>query len=240
MSGEDSETALRIVEAGRRRVVMRLRAAFARQVGAHAELGEIDPAVLDRLVHEAADRAGAPLWRIALAEGAVDELGVSLGEALDHPAVSAAAQLVDAPEVAVATPDDAAFPAPVAASPPTHAIASPQALRVPAVHTGGIETLKPGDKDIELRLSDAGLDVIKRSSGEAIGRLAWGEITGVELAQAKRSLRGRRRAQSLQVRTARGQASFELPGLSDEEAAEHLRPLLQRLGGSREPGAQSD
>jgi hypothetical protein len=310
MSIEDSDAALRIVEAGRQRVVARMRDAFAHQAAAHTDLGEIDPAVLDRLVHEAADQAGTSVWRIALAEGAVDEFGVGLSEALAHPAVAAAEQLVGpAEDLATTTtaaapvappepvaPEPVAPPEPVAAAPepipaPEPAVApdpwespeseseseseeeegeehaapgtwggpasdsepatavhepaaepepapeppadgaagQPQALRIPAVHTSGIETLKQGDKDLELRLSDAGLDVLRQSTGVAIGRLDWAEITNVEIEQTKKGLRGRKRSQTLQVKTARGQATFELPGLTDEESSEHLQPMLDRL-----------
>jgi uncharacterized phage infection (PIP) family protein YhgE len=104
-----------------------------------------------------------------------------------------------------------------------------QALRIPAVHTSGIETLKQGDKDLELRLSDAGLDVLRHSTGVAIGRLDWGEITSVEVEAVKKGLRGRKVSQTLQVKTSRGQATFELPGLTDEESSEHLQPMLDRL-----------
>jgi hypothetical protein len=325
MSIEDSDAALRIVEAGRQRVLARMRDAFAHQAAAHTDLGEIDPAVLDRLVHEAADQAGTSVWRIALAEGAVDEFGGGLSEALAHPAVAAAEQLVGpaedlttttaaapvappepaapepvatpepvaaalepaapepitAPEPAVAPdpwespeseeaadaaeeeehaapgtwggpasdpepstavhepvpePEPEPEPEPPAAAPePATATAAegsagqPQALRIPAVHTSGIETLKQGDKDLELRLSDAGLDVLRQSTGVAIGRLDWAEITNVEIEQTKKGLRGRKRSQTLQVKTARGQATFELPGLTDEESSEHLQPMLDRL-----------
>jgi hypothetical protein len=324
MSIEDSDAALRIVEAGRQRVLARMRDAFAHQAAAHTDLGEIDPAVLDRLVHEAADQAGTSVWRIALAEGAADEFGVGLSEALAHPAVAAAEQLVGpAEDLATTTPaaapvappepgapEPVAPPEPVAAAPepaapepitaPEPAVApdpwespeseeaadaaeehaapgtwggpasepepepataiheplpepkqapeppaaepepatataaegsagQPQALRIPAVHTSGIETLKQGDKDLELRLSDAGLDVLRQSTGVAIGRLDWAEITNVEIEQTKKGLRGRKRSQTLQVKTARGQATFELPGLTDEESSEHLQPMLDRL-----------
>jgi hypothetical protein len=318
MSIEDSDAALRIVEAGRQRVLARMRDAFAHQAAAHTDLGEIDPAVLDRLVHEAADQAGTSVWRIALAEGAADEFGVGLSEALAHPAVAAAEQLVgpaedlatakpltdapepvapaepvappepvaDAPEPAAAEPIAAPEPTPAAdpweapeseeaeeqaaagtwggpasepepepataiheplpepeqaPEPPAAepepatetaaeaAAGQPQALRIPAVHTSGIETLKQGDKDLELRLSDAGLDVLRQSTGVAIGRLDWAEITNVEIEQTKKGLRGRKRSQTLQVKTARGQATFELPGLTDEESSEHLQPMLDRL-----------
>lgn len=264
---EDSDAAVRIVEAGRRRVLARLREALDHQAGTHPDLAGLDPATLDRLAEDAVDRAGSSLWRIALAEGAADEFGVGVSEALGHPAVAAAQQLVDAPAapvppppdaVPVATSQDPAFdepeadghvPDPAAHVPDPHAEVDPdgapapdpyaesaadadEPLRIPAVHTSGIETLKVGDKDLELRLSDAGLDVIKRSTGIAIGRLEWSEITGVEVEAAKRGLRGRRRSQTLQVRTARGQATFELPGLGDEEVATHLQPMLDRLRAS--------
>ncbi len=282
MSIDDSDAALRIVEAGRRRVLDRMRAAFDHQLQAAPELGAVDSVVLDRLVSEASDRAGASLWRIALAEGAADEFGITVGDALGHPAVTAAEQLVGAPEEPVAVPADAGFPVPDAAeahapapappmpmpapvAPPAPPVAEPaapvaepaapvaepaapvaepaptgpepDAVRIAAIHTSGIETLKPGEKDIELRLSDAGLDVIKRSSGVAIGRLDWSEVTEVGLEQAKRGLRGRRRSPTLQVRTARGQARFDLPGLGEQEAAAHLEPMLARVRAAGELGA---
>jgi hypothetical protein len=321
MSIDDADAALRIVEAGRRRVHTRLQDAFARQVAGHADLGEVDPEVLERLVSESADRAGASLWRIALAEGAADEFGIGVGDALAHPAVGAAEQLIGAPaepvpapagaglpaealrapgdgasaepipsgweDPAPAAPDPVADPEPIAelepvaepdpiaepepivaaaepepiaaaddepapvidepAPAPVEAAASPeaeplpeppavpaapgatipQALRIAAVHTGGIESLPTGEKDLELRISDAGLDVLKASTGVAIGRLEWPEITNVEASAPKRGLR--RRAATLEVKTGRGHASFELPGLTDEELDEHLQPALARL-----------
>ena len=48
-----------------------------------------------------------------------------------------------------------------------------QALRLSAVHVSGIESLRNGESDLELRFSDAGLDLLKASSGAAIGRLLW-------------------------------------------------------------------
>ena len=345
MSIDDPDAALQIVEAGRRRVVERLRDAFAHQVGATADLGEIDPAALDDLISQATDRAGASLWRISLAEGAAAEFGITVPEALTHPAVSSAELLVGPPEqpepvpgwsvlpaqqqeepelpspAAVdlppfdpeedpddahsessarerlarwnevvgqdddgaddddegaadpdegaadldegaadldggtadagltevpsypeleAVPELASEPAPATLSGATStAPSTPQALRVAAVHTGGIETLKAGDKDLELRLSPAGLDVIRRSSGAAIGRLDWSEVTAIAIDEPKKRLRGRK-ARVLSVRTARGQAGFELPGLTDEEAAEHLEPMLERLRESGQLGTAAD
>jgi hypothetical protein len=114
---------------------------------------------------------------------------------------------------------------------PAPSLAEPQALRLAAVHLSGIETLRQGDRDIELRLSEAGLDVLKRSNGAAIGRLEWREIETVQVPPPKRGLRGRRRGRELHVSTGRGQAQFELPGLTDTELREHLEPTLNRLHG---------
>ena len=111
-------------------------------------------------------------------------------------------------------------------------VADGQALRLSAVHLGGIETLYQGDDDLELRLSEAGLDVLKRSNGAAIGRLEWSEIETVSLPAPKRGLRNRRRSRELHVSTGRGQAQFELPGLTDDELHEHLEPTLARLRGT--------
>lgn len=95
------------------------------------------------------------------------------------------------------------------------------------MHLGGIESLRRGEDDLELRFSAAGLDVLKASSGGAIGRLGWSEIEGVSFARPRRGLRAGRR-QELHVMTARGRASFALPGLSDRQLQEDLEPLLAR------------
>jgi outer membrane biosynthesis protein TonB len=340
VSIDDADAALRITEAGRQRVLARLRDAVAEQMRAHGGLEELDPETLEQLLQDGIGDAGAALWRISLAEGAADEFGIDVHEALSHPAVEVAAQLIGAPgepepvdarwladmsepepawgdpavppppgnddepemyippgyeadgeapgadappvdawgapldETAAwqpVEPDPESDPEPPAAEPEPEpepapeppaperepepdpeppapeplapppviapspaAIAVPQALRVAAVHTSGIESLKAGDEDIELRLSEAGLDVIKRSSGIAIGRLDWGEITAIEVQEPGKRGRRRRKSKnrSLQVDTGGGQASFELVGLSDEETAEHLEPLLSRLRAS--------
>ena len=75
-----------------------------------------------------------------------------------------------------------------------------QALRLSAVHVSGIESLRNGESDLELRFSDAGLDLLKASSGAAIGRLLWSEIHSVDVASARRGLRPGRRVQELHVR----------------------------------------
>jgi len=227
---ESGVVVARIAEAGRQEVIARVRAALEGQV-AEAGLAPLDEAALDRLADEAASGADGTLWRRALAGAAMDELGIGLGEAAGHPLVAEAQALVDAPPYEPAPPDDAAPPpkedAPLRPA-PAPAQRTPDALRLAAVHLGGIESLRAGERDLELRLSPAGLDVLKRSSGAAIGRLEWAEIQTVDLPRPRRGLRARR--QELHVATARGRASFELPELTDQQLHEHLEPMLGRLG----------
>ena len=162
------------------------------------------------------------LWRRCLAGVAAEALGIGLAEAVSHPEVVRAHELVGAApyeEVEVA-PAQAA----VDTAPPEPAT---RALRIAAVHLGGIESLRRGEADLELRFSAAGLDVLKASSGAAIGRLGWAEIENVSFPRSRRGLRAGRRRE-LHVQTARGRATFELPGLSDRQLQEELEPLLAR------------
>ncbi len=213
-------------------------------------------------MQEAVARAGEALWRRSLAQAAMEELGIDLSAALAHPALADAQELIDAggdrelpaPEALPRTPeppeaephhldlatDGEAEQRPEPSPSERHApsgepvpmVADGQALRLSAVHLGGIETLYQGDDDLELRLSEAGLDVLKRSNGAAIGRLEWSEIETVSLPAPRRGLRNRRRSRELHVSTGRGQAQFELPGLTDDELHEHLEPTLARLRGT--------
>ncbi len=243
MTGEDLNGAVqRIADAGRRDVVARLRDALGRQAAA-AGLS-LDPDELDRNAVAAVVHADGVLWRRALAGAAGAELGIGLGQAVRHPAVLRAHEQVGAPPV----PGDAEAAAPVAAAePPTAAEpstaaeaptaaetppAETDALRVAAVHLGGIEALRAGERDLELRISSAGLDVLKRSSGAPIGRLEWGEIETVDLPRGRRGLRPGRRAYELHVATRRGRASFQLPGVTEEQLKDHLKPMLARARGA--------
>jgi hypothetical protein len=254
------------------------------------------------MVQAAAERADGLQWRRALAGVAVDELNISLGEAIHHPAVLRATVLLgvpgyagdparepagaadvasdrpasspsppavpangapdtdvgeptgdptaEAPAGATALPDvvsespaepPTATPDPPTATPdPPAAPAEPPltaAIRVGAVHLAGIETLREGARNIELRFSDIGLDVLNTHDGESIGRLGWDEITELELPRPRRSLRRRKPAgPELVVRTDRGQARFELPSLSEDEAEKHLAPVLRRARGDESSG----
>ncbi len=264
MSTHDTdELAELIAQRGREVLVQRLRDAFAHQA-AMRDAVDLDPARLEQFVQDAAARAGGALWRRSLAEAAMEQLEIDLPQALGHPALTRAQELVQMP---------AYVPAPAAIEPettyaaeidgadidaaeidgadidgagmdraggPVPSGAEPKALRLSAVHLNGIESLRHGDRDIELRLSNAGLDVLKRSTGAAIGRLEWREIEKVELPPPRRGLRSGRRARELHVSTGRGEAQFELPGLSDEELHEHLEPTLARLAGKSARGKDAE
>lgn len=234
MSVDTEQAAERIVLQGRHELQARLRAAILRQAGSAAEPMTLEAARLDQLVDAAAARAGGVLWRRCLAGAATTELGIDLAAAISHPTVQRAHELagappyegVAAPVAPVALAEDAATQTP----PPM------QALRLPAVHMSGIESLRNGESDLELRFSDAGLDLLKASSGAAIGRLLWSEIHSVDVASSRRVLRPGRRVQELHVRAQSGRATFQLPGMTSEQVSQHLEPVLARL---RDAGSRS-
>jgi hypothetical protein len=87
----------RIAARGRDALVERLRTAYDGAAAAHADLISLDPERIDALVQSAADRADGLQWRRALADVAAEELGVDATEALSHPAVARAQELVGAP-----------------------------------------------------------------------------------------------------------------------------------------------
>jgi hypothetical protein len=195
-----------IAERARDDLHARLRAAFQQQLAARPLSAALAEGQLEELVEAAAARADAVLWRRCLAGAAADAFGIGLAEALSHPAVLRAQGLAGAEHE----------PEP-----------GPQAVRLAAVHLGGIESLARGESDLELRFSDAGLDLLKASSGTGIGRLAWGEIESVSFTRSRRGVRAGRRSE-LQVQTVRGRASFELPGMTDRRLREQLEPLIAR------------
>ncbi len=94
----DVETlAQRIADGGRDALVARLRGAYADAAAAHADIVSLDDERIEAMVQSAAERADGLQWRRALAGVAADELGVSVTEALSHPAVARAQALVGAP-----------------------------------------------------------------------------------------------------------------------------------------------
>ncbi len=90
------DEARRIAGRGRDALVARLRPAFREAAQAHQGDG-LDDQQLEELVQQAADEADGLQWRRALAAVAMDELGLELGEALLHPAVARAQEIVAAP-----------------------------------------------------------------------------------------------------------------------------------------------
>ena len=90
-------TAQQIAAQGRDALLARLRPAFERAAAAHADILEIPPERLEQMIADAADRADGLQWRRALAGVAVDQLGLDLGEALRHPAVARAQELLGVP-----------------------------------------------------------------------------------------------------------------------------------------------
>ena len=228
MSDADHAAAERIVLQGRQELHARLRAAILRQAGSATEPMTLEAAQLEQLVDAAAGRAGGVLWRRCLAGAATTELGLDLADAISHPTVQQAHELAGAPPyegVAAEVPVPPIVPADGA----TRHDTPMQALRMSAVHMSGIESLGNGESDLELRFSDAGLDLLKASSGAAIGRLLWSEIHSIDVASSRRILRPGRRMQELHVRAQSGRATFQLPGMSSEQVNEHLEPVLERL-----------
>ena len=273
MSPSADPAAEQIAQRGLQELRRRLQAAIAGQAAQDANAIVLSAAELDELVSGAAQRAGAELWRRSLAQAGSEILGIGLGEAIVHPAVRTAHQIVGAPPydegatLRTGRAPSAAEPAapgagpdgPPGVQPPTRMEAAPRpdatprmeatpppgpepaardvdtpgALRVEAVHMGGIDSLRVGERDLEIRLSTEGIDVLKRSSGAAIGHLLWNEIDEV---QTPRTRHGLRRVQELHLDTSSGRASFELPGISEEQLAEELLPLIDELTAGRPTG----
>jgi hypothetical protein len=231
VSPDSDQAAERIVLQGRHELQARLRAAILRQAGSAPEPMTLQAAQLDRFVDAATARAGGVLWRRCLAGAATTELGVDLAEAVSHPTVQRAHELSGAPPYERVEVE----PLVTVAEGPTDAAAQTplQAVRLSAVHVSGIESLRNGESDLELRFSDAGLDLLKASSGGAIGRLLWSEIHSVDVPSPRRGLRPGRRVQELHVRAQSGQAVFQLPGMTSEQVNQHLEPALARLRGER-------
>jgi hypothetical protein len=90
-------TARRIADQGREALLSRLRPAFEQAAAAHADVLKLDEERLEQMIQQAADRADGLQWRRALASVATEQLGIGLGEALNHPAVERAHALVGAP-----------------------------------------------------------------------------------------------------------------------------------------------
>jgi hypothetical protein len=262
------ETARRIAELGNGALLRRLRPAFDDAAVTYAGRITIRSDELEQMLEQAARRADAAIWRRALASVAMDELDIGLFEALEHPAVIRAQEIVGAPALdravfsatptgAEALPEGLPEPAslaeldleaqpdelyarpeserPLDGSPPVEfADLTSQTIRLAAVHLDGIENLPRGGKYLELRFSEAGFDVVDAKAGDVIGRLGWDEIDALELPSGRNSLgrRSRRARAQLVVHSDRGEASFEIQGLTSVELREHLAPIMARVRGA--------
>jgi hypothetical protein len=250
------DTAQRIAERGRDALVERLRPAFRDAAAKHADVLELSDDQIEEMVQRAADRADGLQWRRALAGVATEELGIGLGEALSHPAVVRAQAIVGAPSYeesreAVAArrpePPDAVEAEPVAgAEPPEveptpiepHEVApappagdgSGETVRLAVIHLGGVANLGAGERDVELRISQFGLDIV-RGAEEPLGRLTWRDIRTLRVPPNKGLRRRRRDGRAhLVIHTDHGDASFEVPAVAPEELREHLAPIVERHG----------
>jgi hypothetical protein len=207
--------------ATRARAIARQRLRHALQAEAttagERHTGELDDELLDRVADEEADRADGALLRVSVAEAAVEELGLDPAAALADPAAVSARELLR----------EAALREAAGADVRSRPIAPPTLL-VEAVHVFGIETVLPGDRDIELRLADTGIDVRRPSTGNTIGRLRWADVRTVVVERPRTEPSGIRRPAQLVAGTDRGEVTFELVRLSDEEITNHLEPLIAR------------
>ena len=107
---------------------------------------------------------------------------------------------------------------------------SEEDLQVTAVHLGGVANLPTHQEGLGLRLSENGLDILQ-SGGEIIGRLVWEEIDALEVPHMRTRRRRQQAAHArLVVRTAHGDASFEIPGFASDELRDRIEPLISRYG----------
>ena len=111
--------AQRVAARGRDALVERLRTAYADAAAAHADLISLDGSRIEAMVQSAADRADGLQWRRALAGVAAEELNVNISEALSHPAVVRAQELIGAPSYQQSLAELIARPVPPASLPAT-------------------------------------------------------------------------------------------------------------------------
>jgi hypothetical protein len=106
----------------------------------------------------------------------------------------------------------------------------PAALHLPAVHLRGVPQLA-GGQAVELRLSAAGLHIVRSDTGATVGQVQRRQIASLALGRGRwRGLRAR--IPVLIVTSDGGQARFELRDLTSEQIDRHLEPLLAELNRS--------
>ncbi|WP_249011330.1 hypothetical protein [Conexibacter sp. DBS9H8] len=98
MSERDLDTlAESYAAAGREELLARFRNAYAHALGTQGDLVSFDAERIEAMVERSAAEADGLQWRRALAGVAARDLGIDLGSALTHPAVTRAHQLSGAP-----------------------------------------------------------------------------------------------------------------------------------------------
>lgn len=101
-----------------------------------------------------------------------------------------------------------------------------------AVHLGGIANLHSSEPELELRLSADGLDIV-RGGGVVFGRLAWQDIRTLDVVEGGGRGWRRRPVAHLVVHSDRGDARFEVPGVTPTELREHLAPVRPQIARSQ-------
>ena len=94
-----------------------------------------------------------------------------------------------------------------------------------AIHLGGVANLTPTESEIELWIGGDGLQFVR--SGDVFERLSWAQIRGIEIHDSRR-LRRRGHGAQLLLRSERGEASFEIRGMTAKELRDYLGPVLTR------------
>lgn len=92
-----------------------------------------------------------------------------------------------------------------------------------AVHLGGVRALDAGQRDLELRVSAAGVQIYRLDTHAQVGALPWSEIRSFQL---PRRLSLRRGPPRIRLTTTAGEARFALPGLTRRQLRDHLAPLV--------------
>jgi hypothetical protein len=233
------DSAQRIAGKGREALLGRLREAFEETAAAHAEVLELGPGRLDQMVERAADRADGLQWRRALAAVATEELGISLGEALGHPAVARAQEIVGAPsyEDGLAAIAEGNPPEPGSAAPETDAgetdAGEADDERAPdeAAQAGTTPEHFPVVVEVVHRegLPEDGLKVVRPRDGGALASYAWAELDAIEV-DGRRGRVWRRRSARVNLGAKGLRGEFDAPDADPEELRLRLEPAVAKLG----------
>jgi hypothetical protein len=237
----------RIAEKGREALRDRLRVAFEEAATAHADVLVLDPERLERMVNQAVRRADGLQWRRALAAAATEELGIELGEALEHPAVVRAQQIVGAPsyEEGLAAIAAGKPPPPGSGEPPEAEDESPKEepeetqanepgflIRLAAVHAEGLPGLE-NQAEVVLEFSGDELRVLA-GGGELLGSLDWDEIDALDV-QPRRGRLRRSRGARVTVSARGHEGKFDVADGAPGDLAQRLAPVRSKLA-EREQG----